>query len=106
MNEVQIPLSLAVIIAGGSFSAVGVLIGVVWNQHTKRVDAIDRRVDANAAAVSAKFERLFAKMDDLNVTVAGINGAIQGLHADIAGGFVSKPDCSDHRAKGGCAPHG
>ena len=91
-------------------SVIGTLVGVIWFQHSRRVDAIDRRVDAyrrdiglemktHKDDVLATHTRLFDKLDHLAASISGVREGIEGLRADISGDFVTKSDCTRMHSK-------
>lgn len=45
-------------------SGFSTLIGVVWYQHCKRIDAIDNRVNEVAKSTENKFDAIYAELKD------------------------------------------
>ena len=60
----MIDFKILVTIALATISGFAVLIGVVWNQHCKRMDAIDKRVDEIAKSTEGKFDAIYRELKD------------------------------------------
>ena len=60
----MIDFKIIVTIALATISGFAVLIGVVWNQHCKRMDHIDRRVDEISKSTENKFDAIYHELKD------------------------------------------
>jgi predicted RNA-binding protein Jag len=60
----MIDTSTVVTIAIATISGFAVLIGIVWNQHCKRMDALDKRVDEVTRSTEAKFDAIYGELKD------------------------------------------
>lgn len=69
--------------------AISTLVGIIWNMHSKRVDAIETRTDGIT-------EKLFKKLDEIK----DLLGAWQLISSKE---FQTKTDCEKlrHDCKGG-----
>jgi len=83
-------LGLVAMVMGG----YGVLIGVVWKSHSKRVNGLQDEAMRDRQHFSDTAERIFGKIDEQTK-------AFHDFRVQVSQNFITKKDCEEHRASMG-----
>lgn len=84
--ETSMIITIGIAITGG----FGTLIGVVWNQHCRRMDIIDKRVDDLAKSTESKFDAIYCELKDFR---RDFNDWLLKITSDT----VTKNECNRRR---------
>ena len=68
------------------FTAVSILVGVVWHQQTHRIVACEKRADEDRKIYGGTTREIFGKVDETQQMV-------HDLRVDIAGNLVTNESC-------------